>query len=668
MTSQPDANTIFLSEQEAERIRNTVKDRVKKCSELVGNARESRGDKDDAIRQATGASLMADMGGAPDPDTAESSGREGGTIPALAVGQPYPPCTVSLEGLKPMKLAELKMDTHHRGYKLTVKRASPVVTLTARSWTMVQDEEEGDDIERLEVCLHKTRHGEDLLESARTFVIKEPYFTLTDQGEATLRIDHPSDLVVCRKEIASCCKPASAEDAAAAEKTAKSCKDRGNAALGEQKLPLAHAHYTEGLKFARQDALFNTNPDLARDISRNRAHVDLLLEQLDEAQADAIASLIGKDDDRSKELDSKAYFRAGTAAYNLGDYQAAKHFFEERLKLMPGNKEATIYLRNIEKRLKEQETGSYDLTKLRAGLSRARPRADAATFTRNTEVKDSPGRGRGLFATRNISEGELVMCEKAFCVVYGHERAALTAMTYDVRDDRIRVAPVGLTQSIVQKLLSNPSRIPKVMDLFGDYQGSPTPSSSNSNSNVPNAVDVFRIHDITSRNAFGPGAQFGVPESARNASTGLWIHAAYINHSCVPNAKKEYLGDLMLLRATRAIAKGEEIFHAYDESPDYDARQKALVTTWGFECTCGLCEAEKGDDPKARKKRAELVKEAEEFVQRENWNGAKRLTIVKAQRLARAIEETYDEARYKGLPRMGGRRVGEWIKNATPRK
>lgn len=667
MTSQNDGNTIFLTEQEAERIRNTVKDRLKKCSELVGHAREPR-DSKAAISQATGASLMADMGGAPDADMTQTKG-QGGTLPALAVGQPYPPCIVSLQDLQPMKLADLQMDIHHRGHRLTVKRASPVVTLAARSWTMVQDEA-GDETERLEVCLHKSRHGEDVLESASVFVIKEPYFTLTDQGEATLRIDHPLDLIVCRDEIANS-SPTSAnevnghaEDAAAAEKIARTCKDKGNAALKQQDLPLAHAKYTEGLKVARQDVVSNTNPDLARDISRNRAYVNLLLNQLDEAKTDAKASLTGRDDQRSKDLDSKAYFRAGCAAYNLGEYQEAKGFFEEQQKLTPGDPNASANLRKIEMRLREQETGTYDLKKIRAGLSRARPRVDAASFISNTKVRDSPGRGRGLFATRDIPAGGIVMCEKAFCVVWSHESEALTAITYDVRDDRIRVSPVGLSRSTVQKLLSNSSQIERVMDLYGNYQGGGKNVSRTEDGPV---VDTFRVHDIVSRNAFGPGSQYG-EEGASNASTGLWIWAAYINHSCVANAKKEYIGDLMVLRATRPISAGEEIFISYDESSDYDARQTALMTTWGFECNCALCAAEKADDPAVRKKRQELASEVDAFVEREHWANAKRLTIVKAQRLVRAIDDTYDGERYNGVPRVATRRIQEWLALARPRR
>ena len=655
MTSRNDANTIFLTRHEAERIQNTVKDRLKKCSELAGRAREPRNSKA-AISQATGASLMADMGGA-----------LGDTLPVLAVGQPYPPCIVSFQDLQPMRIADLQIDTHHRGRRLTVNRASPVVMLAARSWTMVQDKA-GEDTEHLEVCLHRSRDGEDMLESASVFVIKEPYFTLTEDGEATLRIDHPSDLIVLRDEIHNLTSSdevnGHTEDTALAEKIAITCKDKGNAALKQGAIPLAYAEYTEGLRVTRKSIVSISNPDMARDLSRNRAHVNLLLNRLDEAKADAQSSLIGKEDQWSRDLDSKAYFRAGTAAYKLGEYQEAKNFFKAQQKLRPSDKNAATNLRKCEMRLYEQETGTYDLIKLRANLSRARPRADAASFTSNTKVRDSPGRGRGLFATRDIHAGEIVMCEKAFCVVWGHESDALIAMTYDVRDDRIRASPVGLSRSTVRKLLSNPSQIEGVIDLYGDYQGDGKNTSKTEDGSV---VDTFRVHDIISRNAFSLGSQHG-EESASNASTGLWIRASYINHSCIANTKKEYIGDLMVLYASRPITVGEEVFLSYDESSDFDAKQTALMTTWGFECNCVLCTAEKADGPAVRKKRRELESLANALVEREHWANAKRLTITRVQCLAHAIENTYDGERYKGVPRTAMERIQAWLTKASSRR
>jgi len=655
--SQTSGATIFLPERETERIRNTVKNRLRECSQFQGQKREPR-DSKAAISQATGASLMADMGGA-----------NTDKLPALAVGQPYPPCIVSTGDLKPIKLDNLHLETHHRGYRLNVKRVSPVVTLAARSWTMVQDED-GNETERLELCLHKSRYGEENLESSSNFVIKEPYFTLSDEGEATLRIDHPSDLIICRDVI----DPGSvatinelnchAEDAAAAEKIARTYKDEGNTALKQQDLPLAHAKYTEGLKVARQNILIKTKSNGARDLSRNRAHVNLLLNRFDEAKSDAQASLISGEDERSRSLDSKAFYRAGRAAYSIGEYQEARGFFQEQLKLAPGDKEGSVFLRRIASRLGEQEIGVHSLTKIRLGLSRDRPRVDAADFFGNTEIRDSPGRGRGLYATRSLSTGEIIMCEKAFCVVWGHENEALTAVTYDIRDNGIRVSPVGLTKSTVEKLLNNPSQIGRVMDLY-DYSQSDGKNTCHT-ADGP-IVDVFRVHDIISRNAFGPGDQFE-DERAGHASTGLWIRAAYINHSCIPNATKQCVGDLMILLATQPIGPGEEIFHAYDESSDFDKRSTALMTTWGFECDCKLCKAEKADDPAVRKKRQQLKEEVDVFLDQEHWSHAKRLTIVKAQRLVRAIEETYDGKRYEGLPRVATIGIREWITKANPRR
>lgn len=659
MTSQDERTTFFLTEQEAERIRTTVQQTSKKCSENAGQPREPR-DAKGAISQATGASLMADMGGAPDPDSTETKGGRG-TLPVLTVGQPYPPCVLSLQELEPMEIKDLRMETHHRGKRLVVKRAAPVVALAGRSWTMVQDQK-GEETERLEMCLHKLRFGDEVMEVEKEFVIKEPYFTLTDQGEATIRIEHPSDLVLGWAAIGEA--KGGTEDAAAAEKKAKICKDEGNKALKEQDFGEAHAKYSEGLRIARQDLVSNANSDLARDISRNRAHVNLILNRFDEAKADAKAALTGREDARSKDLDSKAYFRAGSAAYNLGEFEEAKGLFEEQQKLTPTDRDAKTYLRKIAVRLGEQEKGTYDWKNLRASLSRTRKGVDAANFTSNIKVGQSPGRGRGAFAARPIASGDLVICEKAFRVVWGHDKDALTAMTYDVRDERIRASTIGLTRATVQKLLNNPSQIEKVMELFGDYKGDGKNVFKTDDGPV---VDTCRVHDVISRNAFAVEDQFG-EEKARHASTGLWLAVPAMNHSCLPSVAKEFIGDLMIVRATRAIPSGEEILISYDDNSDYDARQASLMTTWGFECDCALCKAEKADDSELRKKRRDLVSEADAFVEREHWAGAKRLAIAKAQRLSKAIDDTYDAKRYKDLPRTGTRRIQEWLAQAKPRR
>jgi hypothetical protein len=269
--------------------------------------------------------------------------------------------------------------------------------------------------------------------------------------------------------------------------------------------------------------------------------------------------------------------------------------------------------------------------------------------------------GKGLFAARDVAAGEVVMCEKGFCVVWGEGDGGLTAVTYDVRDDRIRVAPAGLERAVVARLMGNPSLISDVMGLYGDWEGS---EGKDVHSTVDGpVVDVFRVHDIVARNAFGVGSKDG----QGGGSAGLWIRAAYINHSCIPNTEREFIGDLMVVRATRDIAAGEEIVHSYDESGDYEARQQALMMTWGFDCGCALCAAEKEDDADMREKRGKLAKEAMEFLKSVSSGTNKRLAVVKAKRLVAAIDETYDKKKYRGLPRLANHGLQQWLVKATGR-
>ncbi|KAL1590349.1 hypothetical protein WHR41_00638 [Cladosporium halotolerans] len=646
MSQAQGETTIRISPQEAERIQTRIKDRRQKCQEQAGKPREAT-DKQALHQQITMSNLMTDMDFMGGGSEKKSEG-----ITVLAIGKPYLPSTASLDDLTLMKLSELTMETHHTGRKLTVKRKEEVVEQKAHSWTVVE-EEGSEDVERLEVVVHKSRGGEDLLDSAKVFTVKEPYFTLSDDNEPTLRIDHPSDLVVEVKEVA-------ANVAGSAVEQATKCKEEGNAALKRKELIDAHAKYSQGLHELRNGHALDDK--LSFDIHRNRAHVNLQLSRMDEAKADGIAAVTGIDDARHKDLDSKAYFRAACAAYNLGQWEESKNLFESQQKLAPGDKDAATNLEKLAARLNEQKTGEYDFKKIRNALSKLRPRADAADYDGHTERKESKGHGFGLFATKDIEEGAIIICEKALSIVWSHEAEGWTALTVDSRDEQTRVQPVGLTKAIVSKLMSNPSQIEKATSLFGDHQGLGKQLIIKDGTPV---VDAFQIHDIVSRNAFGPGESFATgKQDGRMASTGLWVRSAYINHSCIPNAKKDSVGDLMVFRATRSIKAGEEIFHCYAESYDYEERAANLKTTWGFECDCRLCKAERKDGAELRAKRMGLMGQADALMQREDIRIAKRITIGRIETVLKSLNETYNDERYKGIPRYGVERIQEWVDEA----
>ncbi|KAH8886380.1 TPR domain-containing protein [Thozetella sp. PMI_491] len=651
-------NTIFMTPEESENVQKKVRDLMQKFQAQIGQPREAS-DPKAVIQKAVSSSLMQDLASAAFglgvPKTTSD------TIVAYAVGCPYPPCTVEISELQPMNLADLRMETHHRGKVLFLRRVSPVVELKASSWAAVQGSI-SEDVERLEAFLHKSKHGRDILETGSEFLVKEPYYTLDHQGDPTIRIDHPSDLIVVAYSDGPESWRQTHTSSTNTTVTASECKERGNAAIQMEEYARAHACYTEGLKLLSKDT--DAPNTLVNDLYRNRSHVNLLLNRFDEARSDALSSLTHGEAEMDKRLDAKAFYRAGTAAYNLGDFEDAKGFFEEQEKLEPSNQYAKISLRKIKIRLQEKSSGMYDFKKITASLPKTRGRADVASFDGHTEIKESPGAGRGLFATQDIGLGEIIMCEKAFCVVWGHEDQAFSALTCDLRDDAaIRVFPAGLHRAVVQKLLDNPSQAGKVLELFSDYRSD---ASSAHTSDGDPVIDTFQIHDSIQRNAFAAGQQ-SEQEDISNASTGLWIRASYVNHSCIPNTKKDLFGDLMVLRAARQIATGEEITHVYDESTDYDARAAALQKTWAFKCSCALCMAEEADDPAVRKRRRELHEEAAAFIQKESAPRARKLVVARAKRLHQSINDTYNEDRYQGLPRRALLGIEQWLQAAPSR-
>lgn len=67
---------------------------------------------------------------------------------------------------------------------------------------------------------------------------------------------------------------------------------------------------------------------------------------------------------------------------------------------------------------------------------------------------------------------------------------------------------------------------------------------------------------------------------------GIFINAAYINHSCYSNARRSFIGDMMLVRASRNLPAGTELFFWYampNHKLTYEKTQEKLQN-WGFKC------------------------------------------------------------------------------------
>lgn len=131
-------------------------------------------------------------------------------------------------------------------------------------------------------------------------------------------------------------------------------------------------------------------------------------------------------------------------------------------------------------------------------------------------------------------------------------------------------------------------------------------------------------------------------------TTGIFIRASHINHSCYNNARRSFIGDMMIVRAARDIPADSEVFFWYavpEANRTWEKAQEKLQN-WGFQCSCVICQQDKKTTKKMHAKRNALLGDLTKAFQ-EAGEGY----LPKAERLLAAIEKTYS-APAKDIPRL----------------
>ena len=175
----------------------------------------------------------------------------------------------------------------------------------------------------------------------------------------------------------------------------------------------------------------------------------------------------------------KALFRKAQALYNLQRYRECCEVLKVLCMEYPNNVEAKGELTRAINRLVEQESGRYRFKQLYTEATKLRPpHLDHSTYVGPVSVKESGSRGRGLFTTKAVKAGDLLLCEKAFAHAFVDDAHATPEQNRDVtllidaETDSITMgAQAELIRIIVQKLYRNPSLAPALTDLHhGTYR------------------------------------------------------------------------------------------------------------------------------------------------------------------------------------------------------
>jgi tetratricopeptide (TPR) repeat protein len=202
-------------------------------------------------------------------------------------------------------------------------------------------------------------------------------------------------------------------------------------------------------------------------VRNNRAHVNLKLGRYDEAIQDAESALQLSPDDE------KALFRISRALYELGRFSESRSYLERLVERYPENTAAQDEIQRTKLRIGEEKNATFNFRQMIDSVGRSVTLLDCATYVGPVAVKESKGRGRGMFLTQDIKAGDLLMCEKA-CAIQ-HTSAAdknYASVLLDVNSDRMTQGDqASVISQIVNELYRNPSKAPSINSVYsGSYK------------------------------------------------------------------------------------------------------------------------------------------------------------------------------------------------------
>lgn len=201
----------------------------------------------------------------------------------------------------------------------------------------------------------------------------------------------------------------------------------------------------------------------------NRCQARLLSQHFDAALEDAIAVL------EMDQTNEKALFRAARASYGLGNFTQCHSYLAKLQELYPGNKAANKDIERCELRCREL-TGDFDFASMlkEAITKQPSPHLDRATYIGPIEVRQCAieSHGRGLFTTKAIKAGELLLCEEAFVTAFAPDESQATTEIDQVKESdadgsewRLKLRAELATNALV-KLFRNPSVVSVFADLY----------------------------------------------------------------------------------------------------------------------------------------------------------------------------------------------------------
>ena len=323
----------------------------------------------------------------------------------------------------------------------------------------------------------------------------------------------------------------------------------------------------------------------------NRSAVYLKQNKYSLAYDDALKAI-----ELGEHLNEKTLFRAGKSAYAMRQFRTSLTHFDACSKLNPQNNvEAMRELKKTNQRLLESSTGKFDLDKLTREMFKRVEKREALNFdcadfkSSQITIVNIENKSKGVIANKFIKKGTLLCASKALSAVFKYTNDGALEDTDMFADLMAKMSYDPYLRQQVYTLCPGAGFSREIDETLALDQAQRLKGICKTNSFKVN-LSQFKFNRIAqyvfSR---GPGME--------NQVTGLWHLPSFFNHSCVPNASSDFLGDMLFVFAKQDIHKNEEIninYFDYNKILSYEDRCEC-IEEYGFKCDCRLCELDSRD-------------------------------------------------------------------------
>ncbi|TYH91033.1 hypothetical protein ES332_A13G089800v1 [Gossypium tomentosum] len=240
--------------------------------------------------------------------------------------------------------------------------------------------------------------------------------------------------------------------------------------------------------------------------------------------------------------------------------------------------------------------GSFDLSDWVLNGFRGKP-LELAEYIGPVKVNRSEISGRGLFATKNIDAGTLVLVTKAIAIERGilggqdsAENAQLVMWKNFIDKVKEAVTRCQRTQLLIDMLSTGENEAGLEVPDMSIFR----PEIEENGCSNDQKLDMDKILSILDVNSLVEEAVSAkvLGKNSDFYGVGLWILVSFINHSCNPNARRLHVGDYVIVHASRDVKAGEEITFMYFDALSPLEKRVEMSLSWGFNCRCSRCKIE----------------------------------------------------------------------------